>query len=310
MSKKVYSFNQEVHDKFVISAFRPLFVLLYCILSPFTSGAAVDFSRDIQPIFAEHCTNCHGPDKQKGGLNLTKQGSVLSKLKSGKHAVIAGKPNHSELVRRLITRDEDDLMPPPDKGEKLSDSKIATIQKWITEGAEWNIHWAYRPPGKTPLPDVVKSDWIENKIDHFVLAKLEANKLQPSPRADRYILIKRLNYDLLGLPPSPKQVDAFVNDKSPDAYLKLVNRLLASPHFGERWAQHWLDVIRWARLDVNCAGAGFGTMGAPPNCQWSPAVPPIRRMLGASSRSRACSRGSLMLKRGRPSTRRRMKEAS
>ena len=249
MSKKVYSFNQEMHDRFVISAFRPLFVLLYCILSPFLSGTAVDFSRDIQPIFAEHCTNCHGPDKQKGGLNLTKQGSVLSKLKSGKHAVIAGKPNHSELVRRLITRDEDDLMPPPDKGEKLSDSKIATIQKWIAEGAEWNIHWAYRPPGKTPLPDVVKSDWVENKIDHFVLAKLEANKLQPSPRADRYILIKRLNYDLLGLPPSPKQVDAFVNDKSPDAYLKLVNRLLASPHFGERWGRHWLDKARYADSD-------------------------------------------------------------
>jgi hypothetical protein len=229
--------------------FKSFFFLLFCISASFSSIAAVDFSRDIQPIFAEHCSNCHGPDKQKGGLNLTEQDSVLSELKSGNHPVIAGKPNQSELMRRLTTRDEDDLMPPPDKGKKLSDSKIATIRKWITEGAEWSVHWAYRQPGNISLPDVASSDWIKNEIDHFVLAKLETHKLQPSPRADRYILIKRLSYDLLGLPPSPKEVDAFVNDKSPDAYLKLVNRLLASPHFGERWGRHWLDKARYADSD-------------------------------------------------------------
>ena len=140
MAKNVYDFNQKMHGKYVIRfhflihsifdgklPFKSLFFLLFCISASFSSAAEVDFARDIQPIFAEHCTNCHGPDKQKGGLNLTKQDSVLSKLKSGNHAVIAGKPNQSELMRRLTTRDEDNLMPPPDKGKKLSDREILDL---------------------------------------------------------------------------------------------------------------------------------------------------------------------------------------
>ena len=219
------------------------------VVSPGLQAGNIDFARDIQPIFAEHCTTCHGPDEQKGGLNLTREKSLHGKLKSGEPALVPGKPDDSELLYRITTQDTDELMPPSEHGARLKPTEIALIRQWIFEGAKWSQHWSYRPLKQIPLPKVHDSAWIQNEIDHFVLAKLEERQLKPSPRADRNTLIKRLNYDLIGLPPTPKEVSEFINDKSPKAYDSLVERLLASPHFGERWGRHWLDKARYADSD-------------------------------------------------------------
>ena len=234
----------------MVHCFTKKHILSFSILLTLQIGAAeIDFARDIQPIFAENCTTCHGPDKQKAGLNLTDEKSVRTELKSGKRAVVPGNPDGSELTYRLTTDDADDLMPPPDHGKRLKPDQIALIRQWITEGAPWSRHWSYRPLSQATPPEVQAGTWIRNEIDRFVLAKLEADKLQPSPRADRYTLIKRLSYDLIGLPPTPGEVEAFVNDKSSEAGKKLVGRLLASRHFGERWGRHWLDKARYADSD-------------------------------------------------------------
>ncbi|HIG81193.1 MAG TPA: DUF1549 domain-containing protein, partial [Verrucomicrobiales bacterium] len=224
------------------------FCLGFGVLVLSSTAASVDFARDIQPIFAEHCTECHGPDKQKAGLNLTDRASLRAELKSGEHAVVPGKPDQSELIYRLTTTDADEQMPPPEKGKPLPAKDIAKIRQWISEGGKWTQHWAYRPLDSKP-PAVNGKTQARNQIDWFVYAKLKTVGVPPSPVADRPTLIKRLNYDLLGLPPTPLEVDNFVNDKSPDAYGKLVDRLLASPHFGERWGRHWLDKARYADSD-------------------------------------------------------------
>ena len=224
-------------------------IILGLVVSSFLQAENIDFARDIQPIFAEHCTTCHGPDEQKGGLNLTEEESLYSKLKSGEPALVSGKPEDSELLYRISTQDTDELMPPPEHGSRLKPAEVALIRQWISEGAKWSQHWAYRPLKQTPLPKVHGSAWVQNEIDRFFLAQLEARQLQPSPRADRHTLIKRLSYDLIGLPPTPKEISEFINDKSPEAYNRLVERLLASPHFGERWGRHWLDKARYADSD-------------------------------------------------------------
>ena len=231
-----------------ISIFSLLSPGLYCLLISFSSTAEVDFARDIQPIFAEHCSNCHGPDKQKGGLNLTDRVSLRAKLKSGKHAVVPGKPDQSELIYRLTTTDADEQMPPPEKGKPLPAKDIAKIRQWIAEGGKWTQHWAYRPLDSKPRAVNGKTP-ARNQIDWFIYAKLKTAGVPPSTAADRPTLIKRLSYDLLGLPPTPSEVDDFVNDTSANAYGKLVDRLLASPHFGERWGRHWLDKARYADSD-------------------------------------------------------------
>jgi len=225
------------------------FSLSVAALFPKTSYSQVDFSRDIQPIFAEHCTKCHGSEKPKAGLDITTPEGILKELKSGERSVVPGKPDQSELLRRLTTHDPDELMPPPDEGMKLSAQQQTLLRQWINSGAQWSVHWAYRPLSKTDPPKVKDARWIRNPIDQFVLAQLEASGVTPSPRANRYTLIRRLYYDLLGLPPDPGEVDSFVNDRSYDAYKKVVNRLLDSPHFGERWGRHWLDKARYADSD-------------------------------------------------------------
>ncbi len=180
---------------------------------------------------------------------MTTSEGVLKELKSGERSVVPGKPDQSELLRRLTTDDPDELMPPPDEGKKLSAEQQTLLRQWISTGAEWSIHWAYRPLGKIDPPKVKDARWIRNPVDQFVLAQLESAGVAPSPAADRYTLIRRLYYDLLGLPPDPKEVDAFVNDSSTDAYEKMVDSLLSSPHFGERWGRHWLDKARYADSD-------------------------------------------------------------
>ena len=226
------------------------------ILNIFVAGISVeagysqvDFSRDIQPIFAEHCTKCHGSEKPKGGLNMTKRSGMVKRLKSGEQAVAPHHPEKSELLRRLTTSDPDELMPPKGEGKKLSAEQQALIRQWISSGAQWSTHWAYRPLSKTEPAKIKDTHWIRNTTDQFVLDKLKSAGVKPSPMADRYTLVRRLYYDLLGLPPTPKEVDNFVNNRSADAYEILVDRLLNSPHFGERWARHWLDMARYADSD-------------------------------------------------------------
>jgi mono/diheme cytochrome c family protein len=209
---------------------------------------AVDFARDIQPILAEHCLACHGPEKGRGGFRLTSRAATLAATDSGTPAVVPGQPEASELFRRLTTTDLDERMPPRTK-EPLKSAEIAKLRHWIAEGVAWTEHWAWQPLSHISPPPVRNSTWVRNAVDRFVLARLEEKRIAPSPEADRYTLIKRLYYDLLGLPPPLEEVDAFVHDRSPDAYAKLVERLLASPHFGERWGRHWLDLAPYADSD-------------------------------------------------------------
>ncbi len=214
------------------------FILL--IFTTFATAGDIDFQRDVQPLFAEYCLECHGPDKAKGGLLLTNRDAVLKELESGDRAVVPGNVEKSALITRTLSTDDEEMMPPKKKEKRPKPAEIEVMKKWIASGAEWSQHWAYRPIVKPAAPST---------IDGFVRAKLAEQKITPSPEADRHTLIKRVSYDLLGLPPSPEEVDAFVKDKSPDAYAKLVDRALASPHFGERWGRHWLDRARYADSD-------------------------------------------------------------
>ncbi len=207
----------------------------------------VDFAEDIRPILANHCFECHGTGEVKGGLHLTSREQALAELESGKRAIVPGKPGESELLRRVTAEDPDVRM--PKEGEPLSDEQVETLRRWIEQGASWPKHWAFRPLERPSLPEVENTDWPANPVDRFVLAKLEEEGVEPSPRADRYTLIRRLYYDLLGLPPSPDAVERFVHDRRPGAYERLVDRLLSSPHFGERWGRHWLDKARYADSD-------------------------------------------------------------
>jgi SAM-dependent methyltransferase len=204
-------------------------------------SARVDFTRDVRPILADVCFTCHGPDarKRKAGLRLdTAQG--------GRGAVVPGKPGESELFKRITSADAREHMPPPKTGRKLSAAQVAVLKQWIEEGARWQTHWAYAAPRRQLLPAVGNPTWPRNAIDHFVLARLEKEGLAPSPEATRTTLVRRLSLDLTGLPPALEEVEAFVNDRRPDAYRRLVDRLLASPRFGERLAHDWLDSARYA----------------------------------------------------------------
>ncbi|MCI0535734.1 MAG: DUF1549 domain-containing protein, partial [Verrucomicrobiales bacterium] len=222
---------------------------------PPPASRKVDFVTDVQPILAKSCYSCHGPEKQKAELRWDVKSLALQ---GGEHGpvIIPGKSAES-LVIHLVAglKGEDQLM--PQKGDRLAREQISLLRGWIDQGADWpesasvkladqRDHWAFKPPVRQPLPDVLKKDAARNGIDHFVLARLEKENLSLSPEADRVTLIRRLSLDLLGLPPTPKEVDEFANDPSADAYDKLVERLLASPHYGERWGRHWLDVARYA----------------------------------------------------------------
>jgi hypothetical protein len=207
-----------------------------------------DFSREVRPILARHCFKCHGPDDKarKAKLHLEGRAAALQGGKSGLPAIVPGKADESELVRRIFATDATELMPPPAVKNPLSERDKQVLRRWIAAGAEYQQHWAFVRPRQAPLPPVRQADWPRNPIDSFVLARLEAAGLRPAPQADRPTLVRRLYLDLIGLPPTPAEADAFLNDPSPDAYAKLVDRLLASPHYGERWARRWLDLARYA----------------------------------------------------------------
>ena len=207
----------------------------------------VDFARDIRPLLSDNCFACHGPDakQRKADLRLdTREGALV--YIDGTSAVVPGKPSESELVRRVTTDDEDDLMPPPDSGKKLDATQKALLQRWIAEGAEYELHWSYKPVTRPMPPRVKNGSFVLNDIDRFVLSTLRDKGHEPAREADRRTLIRRLSFDLTGLPPTWEQVRAFIADSSPRAVGKLVDRLLASPHYGERMAIYWLDLVRYA----------------------------------------------------------------
>jgi hypothetical protein len=207
----------------------------------------IDFNRDIRPIFSDNCYACHGPDKnkRKARLRLDEHDGLFSSHGST-HLLVPGKPQQSELFRRVVTADAEERMPDPKSGKKLSDRQIALLQKWIEQGAVWKGHWAYLKPVRPPLPAVDEPGFVRTPVDRFILARLREENLPHAPEADRVTLVRRLYFDLLGLPPTPAEVAAFVNDSDPNAYEQLVDRLLASPHYGERLALYWLDLVRYA----------------------------------------------------------------
>ncbi len=232
---------------------QPLIVSSFLALAGVAAAAAVDFKRDIQPLFAEKCYSCHGTEKQKGGLRLDRGKDALQGGDSGK-VILPGKAGESILIRNVSGVDPDNVMPPKGKGEPVTEKQLSLLRAWIDAGAAWpddslaeastNVHWAFRAPVRPVVPNPTG-----HPIDAFVRARLEREKISPAPEADRATMIRRLSLDLLGLPPKPDEVERFLGDTDPRAYEKLVDQLLASPHFGERWARHWLDLARYADSD-------------------------------------------------------------
>lgn len=201
------------------------------------------YSRDIRPILAEHCFTCHGPDPatRKAKLRLDERSAALA---AG--AIVPGKPEESQLLERIFSADPSRLMPPPKTQKRLTEQDKETLKRWIAAGADYEVHWAFVPPVRPPVPAVQDAAWPRTPIDRFVLARLERDGLTPAPEADRITLIRRLTLDLTGLPPSPREVEEFLSDHAPDAYDKVVARLLAGPRYGERMALPWLDAARYA----------------------------------------------------------------
>ncbi|HWN97251.1 MAG TPA: DUF1553 domain-containing protein [Methylomirabilota bacterium] len=231
-----------------------------CLVSPAASITAPDaefFEKRVRPLLVERCYECHGEKKQKGGLRLDSAAAVLKGGESGP-ALVPGKPDESRIIKATSWSDPDFQMPPKNK---LPAAEIAILTEWVklrapdprTNSASLATnyeprttnHWAYQPLKATPLPMPKNSSWARTDIDRFILARLETKQIQPNADAGRATLLRRVYYDLIGLPPAPEQVDAFVSDKSPDAFARVVDRLLASPQFGERWGRHWLDVARF-----------------------------------------------------------------
>ena len=206
----------------------------------------VRYDRDIAPLLARTCWKCHGPDaaQRQAGLRLDLRKAALSRLDSGKTAIVPGSPQTSELIRRLRSRG-DDRMPPADAQNQLTPSEVTRLERWIKQGAAWETHWAYQPPRRRPPPRVHRTSWVQSPVDRFILARLERENLAPAPPADRRTLIRRVYLDVIGLPPTSTEVARFLADSRPDAWPRLIDRLLASPRYAPRWARHWLDVARY-----------------------------------------------------------------
>lgn len=216
--------------------------------SPLTAQSpTVDFRRDVQPILAGRCYACHGPDEHEAGLRFDDQETVYGELDSGEVAIVPGEPELSALLYRVAAEDEFSRMPP--EGEPLSDDEIAVLTAWIEQGAAWQGHWAFEPRRSVEPPRVADDSAVANPIDAFIQSRLEQAGLESAPPADRRTLLRRVYFDLTGLPPSPEEVEAFVADESPDAYEQRIDRLLESERYGERWARHWLDVVRFAETN-------------------------------------------------------------
>lgn len=222
---------------------RSLLLLSALIPSIVCAQDKLEYNRDIRPILAESCFACHGPDSaaRKANLRLDQRDVAIKKK-----AIVPNKPDESELVQRINSADTTEVMPPLDSHKKLTDAQKKTLQRWVEQGAEYQQHWSLIAPKRPVVPAVKNPGWVKNPIDAFILAELEKQKLTPAPEADRRTLARRLSFDLTGLPPSPEDVAAFVNDKAPNAYEKYVDKLLASVHWGEHRGRYWLDYSRYA----------------------------------------------------------------
>jgi hypothetical protein len=231
-----------------------------CLLSGMCGAAdpgqpAVDFNRDIRPILSKNCYACHGPDNKQrvSKMRLDQRDNAIRPLKSGTAAIVPGQPDKSELIQRVTADDETERMPPQETGNQLTPAQIDLLRRWIAAGAPYADHWAFVKPQRAPLPAVKNAAWPRNPIDHFVLARLEREGLQPTEGADRFTLLRRASLDLRGLPPSLQEVLEYAADGSPDAYARAVERFLQDPAYGERWARMWLDQARYAD------SAGYGS---------------------------------------------------
>ena len=227
-------------------------VLVGCVVAAGPArGDGPDFGRDVRPILANRCFKCHGPDEatRSGGLRLDRREEALAEADSGERAIVPGHPEDSQLVQRIGSTDPDVVMPPPHTKAVLTPDEKRILGEWIAAGAPYTEHWAFQKPLRPPVPTVADDPGAgppANPIDFFVRARLAREGLAPAPEADKATLCRRVHYDLVGLPPTPAELDAFVADAAPDAYEKLVERLLASPRYGERWARRWLDLARYA----------------------------------------------------------------
>ncbi|MFM7926716.1 MAG: DUF1549 domain-containing protein, partial [Pirellula sp.] len=252
----------------LLTIFVALVATAYCPLK-FAQGnqaSEVDFASDIRPIL-QQCLKCHGPDKQQGGLRFDSSIGALREGDSGNVAILKSNSAQSELIRRVESMEVSERMPP--EGDPLSQEQIKTLRTWIDQGALWpptndtatmhqretremvvndedRQHWSYRPLATVVVPPVTNSTWCKTSIDKFILEKLGTKALRPNPSATKRTLIRRVYFDLIGLPPTPADIDAFESDSSESAYEKLVDKLLASTHYGERWGRHWLDLTRYA----------------------------------------------------------------
>ena len=209
----------------------------------------IDFNFHVRPILSDRCFQCHGPDAnaRKADLRLDIEQSALSTIPQKEiFPIVPGQPQESAVINRILSHNLDYIMPPPESKLQLTAEEKATLIKWVEQGAQWKKHWAFIPPEKAELPDINNQVKARNEIDYFVLDKLENLELEPSPEADKETLIRRLSFDLTGLPPTLEEIKDFKNDQSDKAYEKVVDRIFASPKYGERWTWEWLDVARYA----------------------------------------------------------------
>ncbi|HXG46077.1 MAG TPA: DUF1549 domain-containing protein, partial [Methylomirabilota bacterium] len=221
---------------------------------------AVDFAKDVEPILAASCYSCHGSRKQESALRLDRKSSGLAGGELHGAAIIVPGMSADSILIQAVAHTHPDLKMPR-KGDRLTAEQVGILRAWIDQGANWpdstvvatgpdpREHWAFRPPRRPELPPVRNESWSRTPVDRFILARLEKEGLEPSPAADAMTLFRRLHLDLIGLPPTVEEADAFAADPSPEAYARVVERLLASPHYGERWGRHWLDAARYADSD-------------------------------------------------------------
>ena len=211
--------------------------------APPVADAKLQYNRDIRPILVDACFTCHGPDSvsRKADLRLDQRGSAIEM-----EAIVPGNPNESEMIRRILSTDPEEAMPPPETKKTLTEAQQQKLSRWIQEGAEYELHWSFIPPTRPELPAVNNAAWVRNPIDRFIAARVESAGLTAAPEADRRTLARRLSLDLTGLPLASERVEEFVNDPSPDAYENLVDELLASESWGEHRARYWLDYARYA----------------------------------------------------------------
>src|SRR5438093_9213979 len=235
-----------------------------------SGAAAPDFVKEVRPILEQHCVKCHGPEKQKGGLRFDSKDGTFKTGESGEKAIVPGHASESRFIKLITSKDSDEWMPP--KGDRLSATEIELLKRWIDGGAEWpeiastkpagraemvvsdedRKHWSYLPITSPKVPSAKISAWARTSVDQFIFAKLSEKELTPSTQADSRKLVRRIYFDLIGLPPTPAEVDDFLRAAERDSHAavkQLTDQLLASPHYGERWARHWLDVARYADSD-------------------------------------------------------------